>query len=86
MPGPPGVDFAWFLDQSFQLIDATHDELVGDFLDAEGGRVVGADVDHACLSQLLSSGWQCRHWLDTPDREAQRANFDWFVSRARRAL
>ena len=84
--GPPGVDFSWFLDQSFHLVDATHDELVDDFLAAEHGRVTDADVDRACLGQLLSSGWQCRHWLDSAERDAQLANFEWFVGRARRAL
>jgi hypothetical protein len=84
--GPPAVDFAWFLDQSFQLVDATHDELVDDFLAAEGGRVTQDDVDRACLAQLLSAGWQCRQWIDGEDRAVQQANFDWFVRRARRAL
>jgi phosphotransferase family enzyme len=84
--GPPGVDFVWFLDQSFQMIDATHDELVEDFLRAEDGRSTHADVDLACLSQLLSSGWQCRHWVESEEREEQQANLDWFVERARRAL
>jgi Phosphotransferase enzyme family len=84
--GPPAVDFVWFLDQSFQLLDAAHDELVDDFLQAEAGRVTQRDVDLACLAQLLASGWQCRHWLETEQRDEQQANFDWFVARARRAL
>jgi Phosphotransferase enzyme family len=84
--GPPGVDFAWFLDQSFQLFDVSHDELVAEFLRAERGRVTDRDVDVACLSQLLSAGWQCREWIDAPNREQQQANLDWFVARARRAL
>ena len=84
--GPPAVDFVWFLDQSFQLIDATHDEIVDDFVRAEDGRVSQADVDLACLSELLSAGWQCRHWLESEEHEAQQASFDWFVARARRSL
>ena len=84
--GPPAIDFVWFLDQSSQLIDATHDELVADFVRCERGRASEEDVDRGCLSQLLLSGWQCRRWLDTPERAVQQANFDWFVARARRAL
>jgi hypothetical protein len=84
--GPPAVDFTWFLDQSFQLIAATHDELVEEFLRAERGRVTQRDVDRGCLAQLLSAGCQCRQWVAGAERELHRANFDWFVSRARRAL
>jgi len=43
-------------------------------------------LDAACLAQLVNTGWQVRHWLDGPDHAAQRANLDWFVARARRAI
>ena len=84
--GPPAIDFAWFLDQSHAFLDASHDEVVELFLRAEDGRVQDEMLDAACLAQLVNTGWQVRHWLDGPDHAAQRANLDWFVARARRAI
>jgi hypothetical protein len=84
--GPPAIDFVWFLDQSFALLDASHDEVVDLFLRAEEGRVREEMLDAACLAQLVNTGWQVRHWIDGDRREAHEANLAWFVERARRAL
>jgi aminoglycoside phosphotransferase (APT) family kinase protein len=84
--GPPAVDVVWFIDQSIDLLDAKHDEVVEEFLRAEGGRVGRDEVDLAILSELLSSGWQCRDWIDTAQRAKRQASFDWFVAGARRGL
>jgi hypothetical protein len=83
--GPPAVDFAWFLDHSIHLIDATHDDVAATFLRAERGRVSREALDLGLLSELLSTGWECGQWRD--DNRAERsASFDWFVAGARRAL
>jgi hypothetical protein len=83
--GPPAVDFAWFLDHSIHLIDATHDDVAAAFLRAERGRVSREALDLGLLSELLSTGWECGQWRD--DNRAERsASFDWFVAGARRAL
>lgn len=84
--GPPAIDFVWFLDQSFSLLTASHDDVVELFLRAEDGRVRDEMVDAACLAQLVNTGWQVRHWIDREDSAAYRANLDWFVARARRYL
>jgi aminoglycoside phosphotransferase (APT) family kinase protein len=84
--GPPTIDFVWFLDQSFSFLDASHDEVVELFLRAENGRVREEMLDAACLAQLVNTGWQVRHWHDSEERAAHRANLDWFVARARRFL
>jgi glycosyltransferase involved in cell wall biosynthesis len=83
---PPSVDFVWFLDQSHELLDATHDEVVDEYVRAEAGRVRREHLDWACVSQLLSSGWQVRQWLDSDDRPQREENLNWFVSRAQAAL
>jgi len=83
--GPPAVDFAWFLDHSIQLIDATHDEVAAAFLRAERGRVSREALDLGLLSELLSTGWECGQWRDR-NRAERRESFDWFVAGARRAL
>jgi tRNA A-37 threonylcarbamoyl transferase component Bud32 len=82
----PAVDFVWFLDQSVRFVDASHDELVADFLRHEAGRASERDVDLAALAELALAGWQCRFWVDGSNREERRANLDWFSERARRAL
>ena len=84
--GPPTVDFAWFLDQSFSFLDAAHDDVVELFVRAENGRVTEGMLDAACLAQLVNTGWQVRHWLDGEESAAHRANLAWFVARARRFL
>jgi hypothetical protein len=84
--GPPAIDFVWFLDQSFAMLDASHDEAVELFLRAENGRVQDVMLDAACLAQLVNTGWQVRHWRDGDNAAAHQANLDWFASRALRAL
>jgi hypothetical protein len=84
--GPPAVDFVWFLDQSFPMLDASHDDVTELFLRAEDGRVQDEMVDAACLAQLVNTGWQVRHWIDGDERDAHEANLAWFVDRARRYL
>ena len=82
----PAVDFAWFVDQSQRLVDATHDELAEEFLRIEGDRASPELLDLALLAELGLAGWQVRDWVDARDRDARQAGFDWLVGRARRAL
>jgi thiamine kinase-like enzyme len=82
---PPAIDFVWFFDQSFKLLDATMEEVVDEFVRAERGRVRAEMLDHACLAELVISGWQVRHWIDRDDRPEREANLNQFVSRAVRA-
>lgn len=83
---PASVELVWFLDQSFGLLDATHDEVVAEFLRAEQGHVASEMLELASLAELLNAGWQCVHWIDDRDRAPHEANLDWFVTRARRAI
>jgi hypothetical protein len=86
---PAALDFAWYLLLNGRRIDATYDELVDDFREAEGHLVDERALDLAWLGQLCMHGGLIAHELlesDAAKREVARAELEWWSNAARRAL
>jgi hypothetical protein len=87
--GPPAIDFAWWLDQSLAFLAPSRDELIDAFRAAEGDRHRESVLDLALLGELALAGWQYEAALraaDAATRSRRRADFEWWVDRARRGL
>ena len=88
--GTPSVELAWYLCHDTWRIDATHDEIEADFRDAEGDLLAPREAELGMLSGLVQYGWIFGHSLrvhpDPAEQSWARAELDWWVPRARRAL
>jgi hypothetical protein len=88
--GHPVVDFFWSICHNGWRVDATHDELVGDFRHARGERDDPRAVDLGVIAGLVMYGWVFGHSAafhpDPAEREWARDELGWWVPRARRAL
>jgi hypothetical protein len=88
--GHPVVDYAWHLMHSTWRIDATHDQLWEDFRAARGERDDPLAVELGMIAGLTMYGWILGHSAvihpDPAERAWARAELEWWVPRARRAL
>ena len=88
--GPPAVDFAWYLMHDAWRIDATHDEVVADFLEVEGGAVEDDDVALGLVAGLVMYGWVVGHSAvvhpDPKERAWASTEIAWWEPRVRDAL
>jgi thiamine kinase-like enzyme len=88
--GPPAVDFAWYLMHDAWRIDASHDEVVADFLEAEGEAVDADDLALGLVAGLVMYGWLVGHSAVVHPDPAERAwaaeEIAWWEPRARAAL
>ena len=86
---PAALDFPWYLLLNGRRIDATYDELIDDFREAEGDLVDDRTLDLAWLGQLCVHGGLLAHELlesDAEKRELARTELEWWSNAARRAL
>jgi hypothetical protein len=86
---PAAVDFAWWLDQSSSFLGPSREELLVAFRLAESGRYSEQALELALLAELVLAGWQYDGALRGADpdlRARRRADFDWWVGRARAGL
>jgi ketosteroid isomerase-like protein len=88
--GHPVVDYAWYLMHCAWRIDATHDQLWEDFRAARGERDDPPAVELGAMAGLMMYGWILGHSAvihpDPAERAWARAELQWWVPRARRAL
>jgi hypothetical protein len=88
--GPPAVDFAWYLMHDAWRIDASHDEVVADFLEAEGEAVDADDLALGLVAGLVMYGWLVGHSAvvhpDPAERAWAAAEIAWWEPRVRDAL
>jgi ketosteroid isomerase-like protein len=88
--GHPVVDYAWYLMHCAWRIDATHDQLWEDFRAARGERDDPLAVELGAIAGLTMYGWILGHSAvihpDPAERTWARAELQWWVPRARRAL
>jgi Ser/Thr protein kinase RdoA (MazF antagonist) len=88
--GTPAVELAWYLCHDAWRIDATRDEIVEDFLAAEGGGRGGEALDLGLISGLVLYGWIFGHSAlvhpDPAERAWAREELAWWVPRVRAAL
>src|SRR5678815_5079344 len=66
---PAALDFPWYLLLNGRRIDATYDELIDDFREAEGDLVDDRTLDLAWLGQLCVHGGLLAHELLESDAE-----------------
>jgi len=86
---PAALDFAWYLLLNGRRIDATYDELIDDFREAEGDLVDERTLELAWLGQFCIHGGLIAHELlesDAAKREVARAELEWWSNAARRGL
>jgi hypothetical protein len=88
--GHPVVDYAWYLMHCAWRIDATHDQLWADFRAARGAHDDPLAVELGIIAGLMMYGWILGHSAvihpDPAERTWARAELEWWVPRARRAL
>jgi aminoglycoside phosphotransferase (APT) family kinase protein len=87
--GPPELDFAWYLFVNGWRIDATREELIDDFKQAEGDLHDPHALELSWIAQLCWHGALLAHELvEASDvkRERARAELAWWVERVRGAL
>jgi hypothetical protein len=88
--GTPAVELAWYLCHDAWRIDATHDEIVADFLAAEDGAAGPEALDLGLISGLVQYGWIFGHSAlvhpDPAERDWAREELAWWVPRVRDAL
>lgn len=88
--GTPTVELAWYLCHDAWRIDAGHDEIEADFLEAEGPLLEPEETELGMLSGLVQYGWIFGHSLrvhpDPAEQAWARTELDWWVPRTRRAL
>jgi aminoglycoside phosphotransferase (APT) family kinase protein len=88
--GPPVVEFAIFLAASAWQLGPSHDDLVAQFLHAEGTDAATACLDIGLLAGISEMGWNMAFHAATNDdaaiRARERQRLDWWVSRARTGL
>ncbi|HYN16892.1 MAG TPA: phosphotransferase, partial [Actinomycetes bacterium] len=87
---PPAVETAWYLAVNASRIDATREQVLGDFRAAEGERHDEGALRLALLGGLVQLGWdKSLHASGHPDpaiREREAADLAWWTARARDAL
>jgi hypothetical protein len=81
--GPPELDLAYFLDGNWSRVDACRDELIDDFSSLSGRHGDETALELALFAGLVNLGWNKA--LDVAD-PAERADLEWWVCKARRAL
>ena len=88
--GTPTVEFAWYLCHDAWRVDATHDQLEGDFRAAEGRLLTEREVELGLLTGLVQYGWIFGHSLrvhpDPAEAAWARTELDWWLPRTSRAL
>jgi hypothetical protein len=88
--GTPALEVAWYLCHDAWRTEATHDDLLEDFLDAEGGEVSEHDLDLGLIAGLQLYGWIFGHSAlihpDPAERAWAREELGWWVPRVRAAL
>jgi phosphotransferase family enzyme len=87
--GPPELDFAWYLFVNGWRIDATREQLIDDFKQAEGDLHDPRALELSWIAQLCWHGPLLAHELveaSNEKRERARAELAWWVERVRAAL
>jgi hypothetical protein len=88
--GTPALEVAWCLCHNAWRTEGTHDELLDDFLAAEGGTVGERDLDLGLIAGLQLYGWIFGHSAvihpDPAERAWAREELGWWVPRVRAAL
>jgi Ser/Thr protein kinase RdoA (MazF antagonist) len=88
--GTPALEVAWYLCHDAWRTEGTHDELLEDFLIAEGGAVSAQDLDLGLIAGLQLYGWIFGHSALIHPNPAERAwareELGWWVPRVRAAL
>ena len=88
--GTPALELAWYLCHDAWRTQATREELIDDFLAAEGGAVSEHDLDLGLLAGLQLYGWIFGHSAvvhpDPSERAWAREELGWWVPRVRAAL
>jgi hypothetical protein len=88
--GTPALELAWYLCHDAWRTQATHEELIEDFLAAEDGAIGEHDLDLGLIAGLQLYGWVFGHSAvihpDPAEREWARAELGWWVPRVRAAL
>ena len=88
--GTPALEIAWYLCHDAWRTEGTHDELLEDFLAAEGGAVSERDLDLGLIAGLQLYGWIFGHSAivhpDPAERAWAREELGWWVPRVRAAL
>jgi hypothetical protein len=88
--GTPALEVAWYLCHDAWRTEGTHDELLEDFLVAEGGAVSERDLDLGLIAGLQLYGWIFGHSAlihpDPAERAWARDELGWWVPRVRAAL
>jgi hypothetical protein len=88
--GTPALEVAWYLCHDAWRTEGTHDELLDDFLVAEGGAVSEHDLDLGLIAGLQLYGWIFGHSALIHPDPAERAwaghELGWWVPRVRAAL
>ena len=87
--GTPALEVAWYLCHDAWRTQATRDELLEDFLAAEGGAVSEHDLDLGLIAGLQLYGWIFGHSAvihpDPAERAWAREELGWWVPRVRAA-
>jgi hypothetical protein len=88
--GTPALELAWYLCHDAWRTQATREELIDDFLAAEGGAVSEHDLDLGLIAGLQLYGWIFGHSAvihpDPGERAWAREELGWWVPRVRAAL
>ena len=88
--GPPAVELASFLAGNASMVQATREQVIDDFRRLEGDLHDEDVLRLAMLGGLVELGWnKALDIATTPDpalRARERADLDWWVAQARRAL
>jgi hypothetical protein len=88
--GTPALEVAWYLCHDAWRTRATREELLEDFLAAEGGAVSEHDLDLGLIAGLQLYGWIFGHSAvvhpDPAERAWAREELGWWVPRVRTAL
>jgi hypothetical protein len=88
--GTAALEFAWYLCHDAWRTQATREELLEDFLAAEGGAVSEHDLDLGLIAGLQLYGWIFGHSAvihpDPAERAWAREELGWWIPRVRAAL
>jgi hypothetical protein len=88
--GTPATEISWYLIISASRIAATREQVIEDYRTVAGDTFDERSWDIACLFALLALGWNKAIDIvesGDPALQAQeRADLDWWVTRARSAL
>jgi hypothetical protein len=88
--GTAALEFAWYLCHDAWRTQATREELLEDFLAAEGGAVSEHDLDLGLIAGLQLYGWIFGHSAVIHPDPAERAwaheELGWWIPRVRAAL